>query len=197
MTTKRAVDWPAIEADLRAGALSNRQIAEKHGLSESAIRKRATAEGWVRSKVPKVRTRRESAHHKVAHSPAPARRALAPPVEATGNHADLGRDIALRMLSELDAATAHADELEKMIEVETTDDSNGRRREAMMKAVSLSARATTLKTIAQALGAMKETEAEKGKKELRKDAAKAAATGGGRFAMGAPPKLVVNNNRGK
>lgn len=196
MTRKRAVDWPAIEADFRAGALSNRQIAEKHGLSESAIRKRATTEGWVRNKVPKVRTRRESAHRKAAQSLTPARQAPPRPAEVAGNHADLGREIALRMLSELDAATAHAGELEELIEVETVDDSNGRRREAMMKAVSLSARATTLKTIAQALGAMKETEAEKGKKEQRKDAAKAASASGGRFAMGAPPKLVVNNRGG-
>jgi hypothetical protein len=48
-------------------------------------------------------------------------------------------------------------------------------------------RAQTLKTIAQALGALKGTEAEKGKKELKAEAAKAAATG--RFAPPAPPRL--------
>lgn len=40
--------WPTIEADYRAGVKFVRQIAREHGLSETAIRKRAKAEGWTR-----------------------------------------------------------------------------------------------------------------------------------------------------
>lgn len=40
--------WPTIEADYRAGVKAVRQIAREHGLSETAIRKRAKAEGWTR-----------------------------------------------------------------------------------------------------------------------------------------------------
>lgn len=45
---KPAAHWPTIEADFRAGIKSIRQIAREHGLSETAIRKRAKAEDWTR-----------------------------------------------------------------------------------------------------------------------------------------------------
>ena len=50
MTSKKAIDWEAAERDFRAGQLSNRMIAEKHGVSETAIRKRAKAHGWERER---------------------------------------------------------------------------------------------------------------------------------------------------
>lgn len=45
---KPTVHWPTIEADYRAGIKSIRQIAREHGLSETAIRKRAKSEDWTR-----------------------------------------------------------------------------------------------------------------------------------------------------
>lgn len=45
---KPIAHWPTIEADFRAGIKSIRQIAREHGLSETAIRKRAKAEDWTR-----------------------------------------------------------------------------------------------------------------------------------------------------
>jgi len=39
-TNKPAPDWEKIEADIRAGILSNREISRQHNVSESAIRKR-------------------------------------------------------------------------------------------------------------------------------------------------------------
>lgn len=45
---KPTAHWPTIEADYRAGVKSVRQIAREHGLSETAIRKRAKSEGWAR-----------------------------------------------------------------------------------------------------------------------------------------------------
>ncbi|MFT8723084.1 MAG: hypothetical protein ABF443_00155 [Acetobacter malorum] len=49
MARKSAIDWAAVETDFRAGRQSNRQLSEKYSVSESAIRKRASAEGWVRT----------------------------------------------------------------------------------------------------------------------------------------------------
>lgn len=54
MTTKPPADWEAIERAYRAGVLSLRAIAKPHGISETAIRKRAEKEGWERDLSAKV-----------------------------------------------------------------------------------------------------------------------------------------------
>ena len=46
---RSSTDWEAIERDYRAGAKSVREIAKAHSVSDTAIRKKATAQGWVRS----------------------------------------------------------------------------------------------------------------------------------------------------
>lgn len=48
-------DWEAIESAYRAGSLSIRAIAEKHGVSHTAINNRAAKEGWQRDLTQKVR----------------------------------------------------------------------------------------------------------------------------------------------
>lgn len=48
-------DWEAIESAYRAGVLSLRDIGEKYGITEGAIRKRAKKLGWVRSGGTQVR----------------------------------------------------------------------------------------------------------------------------------------------
>lgn len=47
-------DWEAIESAYRAGSLSIRAIADKHGVSDTAIRKRATQNGWQRDLTEQV-----------------------------------------------------------------------------------------------------------------------------------------------
>ena len=47
-------DWEAIERAYRAGSLSIRAIAEKCGVSEGAIRKRANKHGWQRDLTEQV-----------------------------------------------------------------------------------------------------------------------------------------------
>ncbi len=58
-------DWAAIEIDYRAGQLSNRALAEKYGVSDTAIRKKAKAEGWEKALVSshkEVRTANQNAN---------------------------------------------------------------------------------------------------------------------------------------
>ena len=50
MTSKKQIDWEAVERDFRVGQLSNRMSAEKYGVSETAIRKRAKRDGWERER---------------------------------------------------------------------------------------------------------------------------------------------------
>lgn len=48
-------DWEAIERDYRAGQLSIRHLATKHGIPESTVRSKAKAEGWQRDLTEDVR----------------------------------------------------------------------------------------------------------------------------------------------
>ena len=43
---KPARDWEAIERDYRTGAFTDRELGAKHGLSHTAIQKRAKEHGW-------------------------------------------------------------------------------------------------------------------------------------------------------
>lgn len=49
-------DWEAIESAYRAGSLSIRNIAEKHGTNEGTIRSRAKKNGWQRDLAGKVKS---------------------------------------------------------------------------------------------------------------------------------------------
>lgn len=53
--TKKSPDWEAIESAYRAGSLSIRNIAEKYQVSDTAIRKRASKNGWQRDLSGKVK----------------------------------------------------------------------------------------------------------------------------------------------
>ncbi len=52
----RRIDWEAIEAEFSAGAKSVNAIAKDHGISETAIRKRAKRDGWQRDLSKSVRS---------------------------------------------------------------------------------------------------------------------------------------------
>lgn len=195
MTKRNNKDWAAIEKDYRNSTQSVRQIAKKYEVSESAIRKKADAGGWVRTKCA-------PAHPPEPEILPPPRRPPPPPVEDAAplreavpqDAGELAEDLVHRMLVELDATTTQIDEIEAAIYEETHDDQNDRRRSAMLKAVSLPARAMTLKTLLQARAALTESGGKKaGKKEQRQEAAATAARG--KFAPPAPPKLVADHGK--
>lgn len=50
-------DWEAIESAYRAGVMSLREIASQHGISDTAIRKRAKKEGWSRDLAAKIQAK--------------------------------------------------------------------------------------------------------------------------------------------
>ena len=53
---KKRIDWDAIRAEYIGGGISQRDIAEKHGLSWSTLQKRASREGWAKDR-KKVRAK--------------------------------------------------------------------------------------------------------------------------------------------
>ena len=58
---RRSHDWDAIYKDYSLGQMSFRAIAAKHGLSHSAIHKRAQEEQWVQDKTFEVRAKTRAA----------------------------------------------------------------------------------------------------------------------------------------
>jgi predicted transcriptional regulator len=182
--TKRdkPIPWSLIEADYAKSAMSVREIARWYGITETAIRKKAKAAGWVRLEVARI----------VARMPAKASDPV-PVVEVDagvepGELADRARSLTGRMMAELDAVTAHAGELEEMIAAEESDP---RRRQALLKALSLSERAMTLKNLSTTLKTLNEAAAPNGKKAQRNEAGARVASGGGKFSAPPPPLRVV------
>ena len=58
MATEKIIpDWERIEIDYRAGIKSLREIAGEHGLSDTAIRKRAKRDSWSRDLSAKIKAK--------------------------------------------------------------------------------------------------------------------------------------------
>jgi len=60
MADKQALDWEAIERDYRAGLLSIREIAVRHGCTHTAINRRAKVRDWERDLKPKIQAKAEA-----------------------------------------------------------------------------------------------------------------------------------------
>ena len=185
-TRKSSFDWDRIQLEYLAGEDSIREIADRHEISDTAIRKRAKAGEWVRvvRTAERVRTPRTS-----GLAPRPPRED-APAVPEAAVIAEQGRGLVARMFDELDATTTYQGELEEMIEEMTAGDETDRRRDGLMGAISLAGRAKTLKELATAFKTINEASAPMGKKAAAQEKAKAIG-GGSRFAPIGPPKLAV------
>lgn len=182
---KTATDWPAIEAEYRAGEQSIRAIAEWFQISDTAIRKEAKKRKWTRA------NRADGSQQKQGANQSPAVTAPIGEVSKVEEVLGRGRNLAERLLDELGAETLHKGEMEVIIQLNETDPE---RVQAIRQAISLPSRAKTLQTIALALKTMGETVSEqpKGKKAAQKSAAEASTGPGGKFApRPGPPKLSV------
>lgn len=62
-TQKPRVDWELVEREYRAGLKTLRQIGEEHGVSHTAIQKKARQWGWVRDLSERIQ---QKARNKVA-----------------------------------------------------------------------------------------------------------------------------------
>jgi hypothetical protein len=176
------IDWVRIELEYLDGEDSIREIADRHEISDTAIRKHAKAGGWQRQ----VRSaKRANRCEPVRSPPPPAPVDPETPVDAAAV-ADGGRGLVSRMLEELDVITSRRGELEDMIVDATDGDEEDTRRDAMMRAVSLPIRANTMKTLALALKTLNEASAPQGKKAQQQEKANEI---GRRFAPLGPPTL--------
>ena len=150
MATRKPTDWEAIEREYRAGQLSAREIGLQHGVSHTAINKRAKAQHWTRDLAKAVRQKVSdtlvSSEVSSGNAHEAVETAAARGVELVRQHRrSLGRaqTIIEKLLAELERGTDNIDEIEEAVEEETAGDGNGKRRSMMLKAVSLPQRAQT------------------------------------------------------
>lgn len=163
MNTKQP-DWEAIERAYRAGALSIRTIAERNGISDTAIRKKAKASGWVRDLSEQVRKevrnklvrgevrdgqcanpeRDAEIVEEAAEEGATVVRSHRRDIRKASNLANLLMDDLLKTIQQRES-------IEDAIEEETRIDSNGMRRANMLGAVSLPSNAKTLFQLSSAM----------------------------------------------
>lgn len=160
-------DWEAVEREYRAGQFSVSEIGRQHGVSHTAINKRAKKDGWSRNLAAQVREEVSARLVSDEVSAANARQAIdaaaSRGVEVVRSHRrDIAsaRGVAGRLLEELDMVTAHrdeiADEIDAFVEIEAGDSDAAKaraekRRAAMHRAVGLSSRAGAMMSLSSAL----------------------------------------------
>ena len=166
---KSKADWEAIEREYRAGILSVREIARRHGITEGPIRRKAKEKGWERDLTQKVKTR---AQEKLSRSGEDAQDATG---DATATRVDeeraveenadrvvgvvtlhrrdirTGRETVEMMLDEL-RAECKMPGLSEMAE-QHIEESGASQREAqaIRKAVSLPGRAGVMRDLSQSM----------------------------------------------
>jgi hypothetical protein len=163
---KPGTDWEAVERDYRADQISLRAIGAKHGVSDTAIRKRAKAEGWKRVLGAKVR---EAVREELVRADGSQEGSQAERVrtdrEIVEESAKVGVEIVRQhrghlarltriaggLADELEAMSVHRHEIEALIEAETEGEKDPKRRAALMKVVSLHDRSQTARELSQTL----------------------------------------------
>lgn len=163
---RRPPDWERIEAQFRVGAMSLREIAAEHGITEGAIRKRAKKDGWTRDLTAKVRAKADELVRKEAvrsavrtETPTETQQVeVEAQVQARiriAHRTDITRmrALVLRLLAECEAEAADPDLFDQMGEILRNPDENGQDRlnEAYRKAISLPQRIKGVKELAEAL----------------------------------------------
>jgi len=161
MEKRKNADWEAIEREYRTGQLSIRELGRKHAVSDTAIRKRAKTYGWQQDLTARVKekVRNDLVRDSVRTPDARTDKeivdaAAATAVEVVRSHRkDIGGTRLLfgALAEQLKCAVQNRDDLEAVITDETKEDSNTKRRQAMLKAISLPAHAGVLRDLTAAL----------------------------------------------
>ncbi|WP_373203351.1 hypothetical protein [Citrobacter amalonaticus] len=160
-------DWEAIESAYRAGVLSLREIASQHGISDTAIRKRAKKEEWTRDLAAKVKAkaddlvRKREVRTKVRSENQISEREL---VEATAeaianvrmeHRGDIkrARELANLLFSELSAECTDVDALHKLGELMLNPDDKGQDKlnDLYHKIISMPQRVKSMKDLSDTL----------------------------------------------
>ena len=163
MALRPKADWERVEAQYRVGAMSLREIAAEHGITEGAIRKRAKKDGWTRDLAAKVRAKADELVRKDAvrsevrtETPTESQQieveAQAQARVRLAHRSDITRMRALviRLLAECEAEASDLKDLGEMLR---NYDERGQDKlnEAYQKAISLPQRIKGVKELAEAM----------------------------------------------
>lgn len=167
MAKRKQIDWEAIEKEYRLGQKSTRTLANEHNISHTVINRKAKAQGWVQDKSKEIREKTNAAltsfHDNVSSNVSTPTRedievAVQTNVQVIREHRGAikkGRDLVDLLSTQLDEAAKNREEIEDAIFDETKSSDDGkpdlRRRNRMLKAVSLPAHAGTLRDLSTAL----------------------------------------------
>ena len=162
-------DWEAIERDYRVGILSSREIATAHGISHTAINKRAKAESWVRDLKAKIQAKAEAEVSRRAVSTEVSKERQATEKQIVDANAEAitrirlshradvqrSRGIVMRLLDELEVQTGAENVvlLEELGELMRRPDDKGQDKlnDLYQKIISLPGRAKTMKDLGETL----------------------------------------------
>jgi len=164
---KPTTDWERIEADYRAGILSLREIANQHGITEGAIRKRAKRDQWTRNLAAKIQAKAEELVRKEAVrvpstqlTPATEKQVVEANAQAVyevriAHRTDIRRakTLSIALLAELEAQTVNPELMARLGELMFKPDEKGvdKLADAYAKAISLPGRITSMKALAETL----------------------------------------------
>lgn len=157
---KQSVDWDAIETAYRSGQLSNRALGKAHGVSDTAIRKRAKDYGWSKDLTAAVQ---KAVRSQLVRTPAVrtlnvSEREIIELAAATGaqvvrtHRVDIRNAASLvgQLMEQLGEAINCRHEIAADIEQETDGDKDGQRRARMMRAISLQSHAAVVRDLSTA-----------------------------------------------
>jgi len=161
----KQTDWEALEVDYRAGIASIRELARQYDVSDTAIRKKAKADGWerdltekvherVRAKLVRAEVRALNAREPVRTEAEIIEAAAETAVQVVQIHRrDVrnGRMICARLFAELQDTSDNREIIAESIDSETQDDQSPTRRNQMMKAISLPTRARAMLDLSAAM----------------------------------------------
>lgn len=170
MASKQAFDWEAIERDYRAGLLSVREIAGRHGCTHTAINKRAKVDGWGRDLKAKIKakadalvSKREVSTEVSSRTAETERQIVEANAEAIVNvrmahRTDIRRSRGLtnKLLEELEQLTDHRDLAESLGEMMRNPDAfgNDRLNDLYARIIALPNRTKIMRELAETLIAL-------------------------------------------
>lgn len=169
MTEKKVIDWEKIELDYRAGVKSLREIASEQGVSDTAIRKRAKRDDWVRDLSAKIKAKADdlvrkeqvraevrTANHISEKKTIDANANLVASVRLS-HRKDIqrSRSIAMKLFDELEhqVGVENAENLEMLGELLRSEDDKGRDalNDIYHKIISLPGRVKSMKDLSDTL----------------------------------------------
>lgn len=166
--TRAAIDWERIELDYRAGVKSVREIGGEHGVSHTAINKRAKAEEWTRDLSAKIKAKADAKVSKALVSSEVAAETKITEAKVVEVESEVqarirlahrqdiakSRALAMKLLGELAAVTDEGDLIEQLREAlgdGEKPETKQRLYDAWQRVMALPSRTKTMRDLAETL----------------------------------------------